>query len=269
MAAQLADTDAGQNSWRLAAPSFVLPGTVAENCAFLQGRVDEVALCLFESEACLAYDEKDLPAWLADLPGRTERMAYHVHLPLDLPWHKGQDEVFAICDALAWKTAFLSPRAFVLHPPEETGLLQAFLERWNKESRAPRSICLENTRDNDLAQCLKLAYAEKCGICLDFGHALTFSQHWMLESPELADQVRMLHLYAPGGEKQGRHKHLPLTALQTEEQAQLRTLFELLGPGKGRSLVLEVFDWHGWQHSAAALEHILCPALAAASGRKP
>ncbi|MDO5484253.1 MAG: hypothetical protein Q4F27_05035, partial [Desulfovibrionaceae bacterium] len=66
---------------RLAAPSFVLPGTVAENAAFLAGKVDEVALCLFEAQACLAYTAADMPAALADLPLR-----WHVHLPVDLPW---------------------------------------------------------------------------------------------------------------------------------------------------------------------------------------
>ena len=51
---------------RLAAPSFVLPGTVAENARFLSGRVDEMALCFFEAQACLKYGENDLPPDLAE-----------------------------------------------------------------------------------------------------------------------------------------------------------------------------------------------------------
>ena len=66
---------------RLAAPSFVLPGTVAANARFLAHKVDEVALCFFEARACLAYGPEDLPPDLADLPLR-----WHVHLPVDQPW---------------------------------------------------------------------------------------------------------------------------------------------------------------------------------------
>ena len=70
----------------IGAPSFVMPANVADNARFLAGRVDEVALCLFEARSCLAYDDEDLPPALADLP-----LSWHVHLPVDLPWPRKKD----------------------------------------------------------------------------------------------------------------------------------------------------------------------------------
>lgn len=240
-------------SWRLAAPSFVLPGTVAENCAFLQGRVDEVALCFFETDACLEYGENELPPWLGGLPGRKEPLRYHVHLPLDLPWQQGSDAAAQACIALARKVAFLAPEAFVLHPPPGGDQLQAFMAAWRQAGLPARSICLENTRHNDLALSLQLAYAANCGVCLDFGHALAYGQQALLESPPALARVRMLHLYAPGGEEGGRHRHLPLTELDDAARRELDALLGRLGPGAGRVMVLEVFDWQAWQASRAAL----------------
>ena len=80
---------------RLAAPSFVLPGTVAENARFLSGRVDEMALCFFEAQACLKYGENDLPPDLAE-PSESGRLRCHVHLPVDLPWRSAPEPPICI-----------------------------------------------------------------------------------------------------------------------------------------------------------------------------
>lgn len=96
----------------IAAPSWVVPDTLAANCRFLAGRVDEVGLLFFETKACLAYTRQDLPPDLAGLP-----LAWHVHLPLDLPWHD-PEETARVCLALMDKAAFLGARRAVLHPPQ-------------------------------------------------------------------------------------------------------------------------------------------------------
>ena len=51
----------------MAAPSWVWPGTVGENCRRLGEVFDEVGILLFESAACMAYGEEDLPATLSEL----------------------------------------------------------------------------------------------------------------------------------------------------------------------------------------------------------
>ena len=85
----------------LAAPSWVMPGTVTENCAFLATVVDEIGLLFMESAACLAYGRQDLPDTLADLP-----LSYHLHLPLDLPMDEPA-RAAGICAELLDKTARL------------------------------------------------------------------------------------------------------------------------------------------------------------------
>lgn len=95
----------------LAAPSWVIPGTVAENCRFLSGKVDEVGLLFFEQDACLAYGKNDLPPWLADLG-----LGFHVHLPADLDWSRPALAA-ENCLRLMDKVDFLNARLAVLHPP--------------------------------------------------------------------------------------------------------------------------------------------------------
>ena len=85
----------------LAAPSWVMPGTVAENCDFLATFVDEISLLFMESAACLAYGRQDLPDSLADLP-----LSYHLHLPLDLTMDE-PTRAAGICAELLDKTAHL------------------------------------------------------------------------------------------------------------------------------------------------------------------
>ncbi|GFM37750.1 cobamide remodeling phosphodiesterase CbiR [Desulfovibrio psychrotolerans] len=102
----------------IAAPSWVVPDTLAANCRFLAGRVDEVGLLFFETKACLAYTRQDLPPDLAGLP-----LAWHVHLPLDLPWHD-PEETARVCLALMDKVAFLGARRAVLHPPQPCRMSQ-------------------------------------------------------------------------------------------------------------------------------------------------
>ena len=105
----------------LAAPSWLVPGTVADNCRFLAGRVDEVGLLFFETDACLAYSTKELPENLAELP-----LSWHVHLPVDLPWQE-PETCADICLQLLRKVAFLRPNRAVLHPPvhaDAQGLLR-------------------------------------------------------------------------------------------------------------------------------------------------
>ena len=245
--------------WRLAAPSCVLPASVAENCSFLAGRVDEIGLCFFETQACLDYDSDDLPAELAVLPGRRERMRFHVHLPLDLDWSAGGADAAEACVRLARKSAFLAPWAFVLHPPEDPLHLEEFIRRWRAAGLDAGLLLFENIQGNDLAQAAPLAYAYHCGLCLDFGHALAFGQQNLLQSPQILKITRLLHLYAPGVDVRA-HKHLPLTALSPQQETVLTDVFHCFPPENMPPLLLEIFDWPAWERSAAHLAHLASPA---------
>lgn len=261
---------------RIAAPSFVIPAGVAENARFLAGRVDEVALCLFEFRACQEYTSTDLPPALASLPLR-----WHAHLPVDLPWPKppaarqANPARQAACAAAAVITRLMTlvpglvPRVAVLHPPEgppalQRTLLADFAKHWQNGAENPKDLTplrpvpllLENVAHSDVA-CLgeDFLHDHGLGLCLDVGHLLGYAQEKLLHSA-LPSQAGLLHWSAPGKGDQ----HLPLTAL-TPAQRRIARHIMADAPRTATHLV-EVFKWEGL---AASL-----PVLAAlATGETP
>ncbi len=262
-----------------AAPSFVLPASVAENAQFLAHKVQEVGLCFFETKACLAYTEQDLPVSLQALPLR-----WHVHLPVDLVWSRRQGggaHAAKMALAVLAKAVFLRPRMAVLHPPvfeedilaQET-LLREFLETWCAHTSVP--ILLENIRFAplyDLNSALfnateltalrskqvhkgrkKANTLQAFGICLDVAHMLTFGQEAMLERHDLLSKVQLVHWSAPGA-LAGQDKHKPLTQLTAEQRNVLQKLVPLL-PASATHMI-EIFHWQGVCDSVHFLRAIL------------
>jgi len=219
--------------WRLAAPSCVLPAGVAENCARLAGEYEEIALAFFETDACLAYTEADLPRALADLPLR-----YSMHLPLDLPWNEGVDRVAEIILELARLAGFLRPWAYVLHPPETPAELAALAGRLERGGIAPGQVLVENIRGRDLAALWPAVRGLDLGVCLDLGHMLLHGQEDFLDLPGLSGHTRMVHLNALDPAKYGRHASL--RTLDAAGRALMGRLVAALPPGG--SLVLELFN---------------------------
>ena len=228
-----------------AVPSWVFPGTVAENAAFLDGRVAEVGVCCFETRACLEWGEKDLPGSLARLD-----LKWHVHLPADLPWNKeGSAADAALC--LMNRLDYLGPSKAVLHlpkaSPENTAeFLRHFVERWSTGGYSPDMLLLENTAGQPLYNLESLIISLGCGVCLDFGHLLRYDQRALLERPDLLSRVRLTHWSAPGGGD----RHQPLTALTPEEKILARRVAGLTGTALP---MLEVFDWVGIEASRPVL----------------
>jgi hypothetical protein len=222
-------------SWRTAAPSCVFPETAAINCRRLARSVAEVGLYLLELHACLAYGPEDLPR-------KDYGLAYHLHLPLDLPWRLGGETVFYAMEGLLEKTAHLSPWAFVLHPPERPDDLHAFLGALADSGRDPRAVLLENTDTASPADVLDMADAAGCGVCLDLGHMLAMGHALPTGDPRLVSAVRMLHVYSPFGVEgppPGRsHSHRTLSCLSPEGRDVLVWMFSHLRP---RTVVAEVF----------------------------
>lgn len=224
-------------TFRLAAPSCVLADRVGPNCQALASLVSEVGLMLLETEACLAYDQTDLPATLARLS-----LSYHAHLPVDLPWDQGVPSVAAKIRALADKIAFLRPHGYVLHPPP-AGALPLLL------AHAPELgglVCLENTAGSDLAALWPDIEALDLGVCLDLGHLVSYGQESIFELPGIFERVRFMHVY--GQETPTGHaglEHLPNPEL----------LHQILGRVRPDCvLVVEVFDWAQWTDSLALLK---------------
>jgi len=218
--------------FRVAAPSFVIPAGVAENARFLADFFPEIGLLLFETEACLAYDERDLPSDLADLP-----VTWHAHLPLDLPWRRGADAVWSALDRLLDKVAYLRPAAYVLHPPARSGLLAPLAERLRDRGVDPADVLLENVEESDLCAVWDEAREAGYSTCLDLGHILAYGQRDVLDLPGLAPTVRMAHVYAP--EPGGGGRHTGLDRLSPEGRELLCYILATFSP---RTVTLEVFS---------------------------
>ena len=234
------------NGRRLAAPSWVMPGTVAENCHFLAGKVDEVGLLFLETAASLAYTETDLPPSLASLP-----LSFHVHLPVDLP--PCGAESATLCHRLMEKVAFLQTKRAVLHPlptpalgsePDPELLATAaqylldFSRTWKHFGRDTADILLENTWQCDLTALLPVIASQGFSLCLDTGHALAWNQLFLFAHPEILTRVRMVHCSAPGRDA-AKGQHLPLTALSPCEAAALREM--LFSVSQTAVYMLELF----------------------------
>ncbi len=237
--------------FRWAVPSWVVPGSVAENCRHLatrpmETRPDEVALCLFETASCLSYGKDDLPK-------EPMGLSFHAHLPLDLPWEDaanipkekqalarmGQD-VARVCQKLLAKIAHLSPWAVVLHPPacgpERVALLlEAFLAQWGEGPR----VLLENTKRADVLSLLafspELFAGERLALCLDLGHLVRYKHEPLLGSP-LVTSAPMAHwnLAGPDG-------HRGLEVLSPGEEELARAVMARLP--KTCLHVIELFSW--------------------------
>lgn len=246
----------------LAAPSWVVPGTVADNVRFLAGRVDGIALCLFELDACLAYGDADLPPDLASVSGRDgSPMRWHVHMPADLPWpgpgdadgcRRAADAALAVLG----KAAFLNPEAAVLHPPagtpaEARRLLRPFAERWHARSAVP--LLLENIGESDVLS-LEGGFLADAGLgfCLDVGHALGYRQDALLES-DLPERAAVIHWSAPcGGDRHGE-----LAEWTPEERDRAAGIAARLAPAAAH--VLEMFRWKQVEASLPVLEGLPIP----------
>jgi hypothetical protein len=230
--------------WKIAAPSWVRPGSLAANCRLLQGSVEEAALLFLESEACLAYGESDLPSWLAGL-----ELSYHLHLPVDLPWERGARDAWDVVERLMRKTEFLSPSCSVLHAPEteearQRELLEAFLEMRDRR-RPGELLLLENTGAAGPEFLSSLTRGRDAGLCLDLGHLLAYEQR----PPGAAamEAVGMFHLSAPGPAAE----HLSLAGLDEAGKEMLRTMLQ--AADESATVTLEVFDEQALAESARLL----------------
>ncbi len=265
-------------SW--AVPSWVKPGTVAENARFLAGRVPELGLCLFEAESSAHMPESELPRELAGLPLR-----WHAHLPSDLPGQRAlasepggaraQGERAAELALAVWRrVAFLHPRFGVLHLPapqegnEAEGTacaaswLEAFFRVWRESGGRPQDIALENVRGAPFRLLDASCGADDASLCLDMAHTLAYGQEGDSVHPEFLKRVKLLHWSAPGpsgADGVPCDRHLPLVCLTPGQKDWLlcfwaRGALPLLSTDVTH--LVEVFDWDGILLSLPELEEI-------------
>jgi len=203
--------------FHLAAPSAVLPAGLAENSKFLADYFPEIAILFFETEACLAYTDEDLPAHLADLP-----CSWHVHMPLDLPWQAGFEAAWQKIDGLLDKIALVSPKAYVLHPPDAPDMLLPLAAKLRDKGVDPARFLIENVGQCSLTPVWDEVVEGGYSACLDIGHIQAYDQRDVLKLHGLWERVRMLHVY--GAERNMRHH--PLRDLDPVGQVLLKSMLE-------------------------------------------
>ncbi|MCT4535020.1 cobamide remodeling phosphodiesterase CbiR [Halodesulfovibrio sp.] len=232
----------------VAAPSWVMAGSVYENCVFLEGKVDEVALLFFESESCLAYGEEDLPRELAQLD-----LSYHVHLPLDLAWDNPEAVAETIV-TLMQKVRFLGVQQAVLHPPVTSGknalsvehaqqALRLVARAWSKHGFDCKDLLLENVEGADLIHLAPVITSLELGVCIDIGHIIAYGHDALLDRADIFNRLRMLHLNAPADvtTAKGRSKHASLVHLDAAGKHVARKVLQHVR--QDCVLVYELFNW--------------------------
>jgi hypothetical protein len=183
----------------LSVPSYVIPGTYAENLRFLADKpaVEGVELLFFMYDAEV---RALMLAEIAEIRQFSSRFAYTVHMPDSIaPEH---EEIIEATRDIAG--------SYIIHPPREDGGLGAFvrlMDRW-RERYGKDAFNLENTRVArfDAAEAvLSRSIHGLPPVCADIGH-LRMEGHdpvaWLAAK---AGRVAELHLHG----FDGRSDHVP------------------------------------------------------------
>ncbi len=254
------------NTVPFACPSCVIPASIKENAAFLNGKVSEIALICFEPSL---PNIKDL------LPFHG---AWHIHLPYLVPhdfyenyakyakfsvryteqtiwkncWEQAKTlhhiEKFAqTCIAITKHCRALNPKHCVLHlpsfyNPNAVLFLEHFLKIWENELPL-HLLCLENVKNASYIDFGKTILSSSCSLCFDAAHALTYEQTNILDHEAYMKRVNVVHWSAPyekNSEQKGVDKHLNLNNLINHTDYCIKVLKNIPPTA---THVLELFSW--------------------------
>jgi len=211
-----------RQSFRVGVTSYVYPADILPNIEQLAGRVDDVELVLFESEATTNLPSPDVVVRLAEL-GRRHNLTYTVHFPTDRKL--GSADARERADHVAQLRritkllASLPIHGYILHlegvGPDDSAVR---VHAWQRDvaaelprlldGSAPELFCVESL-SYPFEWCAPLLDQFGLSVCADVGHVWryggdvpTFLHTWL-------PRTRVIHLH---GEREG-HDHLPLTDL--------------------------------------------------------
>jgi hypothetical protein len=213
----------------LSAPSWVIPGTYAENLRFLWDKKEiqgvELLFFLYDDEIKAQLDSE----W-EEICHYRERFIFTAHLPeLLLPAH---NELVARLAPLV--------RHFIVHPAAENPEAQArLLEEWCKRYRA--SFLMENTKAG-LLEALLPDLGIDAGLCMDTGHLLLEGKNPAAFFTVHRERIGEIHRHSTDQKKaviDGRlidHRQL------RGDEPWLSELLPLLKDYRGL-INLEVFSW--------------------------
>ncbi|MDR2560840.1 MAG: hypothetical protein LBC63_03600 [Holophagales bacterium] len=167
----------------LCAPSWVVPGTYAENLRFLEAKKEiqcvELLFFLYDDEIKLQLDSD----W-EEILGYRERFVFTAHLPeLLLPAH---EELVARLAPLV--------RHCIVHPAVESPSAQAkLLRKWAE--RYGCKFLAENTKVG-LLETLFPHLGAEVGVCMDTGHLLLEGRNPAGFYQSYRDRIGEIHLHS-------------------------------------------------------------------------
>ena len=243
----------------LSVPSWVIPGTYAENLRFLEakGEIRGVELLFF------IYDDeikRQLDSEWDEILRYAERFVFTAHLPEALQPAHGE------------LVARLSPlvRHFIIHPEGNLGLQPrrqvpfkenpisqvSLLAGWSRQYGA--KFLAENTQSGLLEALLPHLEAHpdvNFGLCMDTGHLLLEGKNPAAFLKKHRERVGEIHLHAVDRKEAALDGRLPDHRRLRRDEKWLLDLFPLI-KDYGGIINLEVFSWEEAAESADALRSI-------------
>jgi sugar phosphate isomerase/epimerase len=213
----------------LVTPSWVIPGTYAENLRFLEDKKEiagvELLFFIYDDETRAQLDSE----W-NEICRYKERFIFTAHLPEKL---LGEHEELV---------ARLAPlvRHFIVHPPRENpAALARLLKEWGKRYGA---LFLAENITPGLLEALLPHLGEDELLCMDTGHLLLDGKNPANFFNTYGKRIGEIHLHGLDREQAARDGRLPDHRRLRGDEA---WLLELLPPLKDyRGIInLEVFSW--------------------------
>ena len=228
------------NNYTVSVPSWVIPGTYAENLRFLEDKKEiagvELLFFLYDGDIKNQLDSE----W-DEILSFSKRFIFTAHLPE------------LLSSAHAELIARLAPlvRHFIVHPFVENPSVQVrLLEEWT--NRYGVSFLMENTNPGLLDALLPLLEPVS-GLCMDTGHLLLEGQNPADFFVKYRKRIREIHLHGIDRQQAAIDgKLIDHRRLRGNEQW-LRELLPLLENYR-RIINLEVFSW---EEAKAGVE-VLC-----------
>jgi len=208
--------------FRLGTTSYIIPDDILPNIRYLAGKVDDVQLILFESDAISNLPPPAVIRELATI-GRGENLTYTVHFPLDV-WLGATDEDERLqsvdkCRRIIDLCHRLEVRTYALHlapadPDDRSEVPAADMPGWQKacgrsletlctELESPRQLCVETLAYRfDVVDELLATY--DLGVCLDIGHLLLGGRDIEAHLEKYSDRLHLMHIH---GVRDGRDHH--------------------------------------------------------------
>jgi hypothetical protein len=217
------------NSFVLSAPSWVIPGTYADNLRFLENTEEvqgvELLFFIYNDEVKAQLDSE----W-EEIRHYSNRFVFTAHLPeLLLPHHS---ELIARLAPLV--------RHFITHPsPENPAAQTGLLKEWTHKYNA---IFLTENTNPGLLEAQLPHMDDNAGLCMDTGHLLLEGKNPAAFFAANYERIREIHLHAVDRQQaaiDGRlvdHRQLRLN------EPWLLELLPLLENYRG-IINIEVFSW--------------------------